>query len=606
MPSRAPNPHNAPLLLLYACTAVIVLVLVAMNIGVIVHLRDSELRREEEQLKNLSLTLAEQANRALLAVDLVVSSVARAAVVTDAPSFADSMAGRDIHLQLREKISGVPQLAAVTLIGADGKVVNSSRGWPAPEIDVSDRDYFRVLKDDPATASYVSAPAWNHGTGAWTVFLARRVSGGNGELLGIILGAIEVEYFNEFYQAISLSKDSTIALQRLDGIMLARFPPTDALGKRFSSAQRLLRDGVSGTLREPSPIDGLMRLKAAYRLTDFPVLVVTTKTEEAALANWRSMTQQMVLAALAGAVSITLAAFAFGQQLKQQAALAHAQAELRRQTDLTEALEAMRSAKEAAEAADRAKSAFLATMSHELRTPLNAILGFSEIMLREIFGPLGNHRYIGYAQDINSSGNHLLAIVNDVLDLSKAASGKLELADEWIDASEVVHSACRLIQPRIVEAGLSLSVKTPSDGVIVKADRRLLKQILLNLLSNAYKFTPRDGRIECSVSSDGAGVRFAVADTGIGIPAAYHDQVMLPFVQVESSLSRRHSGTGLGLALVRAMAELHGGSLHLDSEAGRGTTVVVIFPPDRLKSENGNPSSEDAASFRAMEQRAAR
>jgi signal transduction histidine kinase len=365
--------------------------------------------------------------------------------------------------------------------------------------------------------------------------------------------------------------------------MLARFPPSDAIGKTFSNAQRLLGHGTWGGLREPSPIDGVMRLKAAHLVTNYPVVTLVTETEEKALAGWRGIAWLMSLGALGCAFSIALAALALGRQWKQIATLAEAHAEIRRQEDLAVAFDAMKAAKEAAETADLAKSEFLANISHELRTPLNAVLGFSEIMINEGYGPIGNERYRAYARDIHDSGTHLLQIINDILDLSKASAGKLELIEDWFDAREMVNSVCRLIQPSIDQGILSLSVNMPPGSIPLYADERMAKQMLLNLLSNACKFTPPHGRIECSVSIDDAAIRFAVTDTGIGIPAEDLEQVLRPFVQVESSLSRRHEGTGLGLALVKMMAELHGGRLHLESEVGRGTTATVALPLSRVR-----------------------
>jgi signal transduction histidine kinase len=587
MLSLEPTPHRTPLRLLYLGTALLILVLLATNAAVILHLRKSERRNEEAQLANLSLTLAEQADRAFQAADLTVSSVVAEAPddATDGAAFATRMSGRNVHLLLREKISGVPQLSAVTVIGRDGKLVNWSRRWPIPDIDVSDRDYFRALRDDPDLKSYVSAPARNRATGAWTVFLAHRVNGSDGAFLGIVLGAIELRYFEEFYRAISLDESATIALQRPDGVLLVRFPLAEVLGKTFSSAERLLHGRGSATLRESSPIDGSMRLKAAHRLSGFPVVALATKTEDAALANWRGIARLLSLGALGCAVSIALAGFALGRQWRQQAAIARAQA---RDEERTRAFEAMRAAKEEAEIANRAKSEFLATMSHELRTPLNAVLGFSALMVGEAFGPLGGDRYRDYARDIHSSGSHLLAIVNDVLDLSKAASGKLELAEDLIDAGDVVRIVCRLLSPRVADAGLSLEVDAPPVGPIVNADERLLKQMLLNLLSNACKFTPKGGRIVCSACVDDAGVKFVVADSGIGIPGDDLERVLEPFIQVDGSMSRRHDGAGLGLALVKAMAERHGGSLRLESAPGQGTVATVILPLSRLDSEQAD------------------
>ena len=249
------------------------------------------------------------------------------------------------------------------------------------------------------------------------------------------------------------------------------------------------------------------------------------------------------------------------------------------------AFRAMRVAKEEAEAANRAKSEFLANMSHELRTPLNAIIGFADVINKEMMGPLANDRYRTYVQDIHASGTHLLSIISDILDLAKAAAGKLELSETQFDARDAVNAACRLIRQRIEQAALSLMITLPPDRIIIYADERKVKQVLLNLLSNACRFTLAGGRIECSLAIKPDGIVFAVSDTGIGIAAEHLDRVQNPFVQVESSLRRVSGGTGLGLALVKAMAELHGGRLRLDSAPGQGTTATVILPLERLVHE---------------------
>jgi signal transduction histidine kinase len=574
--SSASKPRHASLRLLYIGTGLLILLLLAINAGVIAHLRESELLDVEGQMKSLSLILAEQADRTFQSVDLVLSSVVEGVAaegVTDGASFDEKLAGQDVHLLLQEKISGVPQLDALIVLSREGKVINFSRPGPIPDVNNSDRAYFRAFKADPNLKTYISEPVKNRGTGSWLIFLARRVNGPNGEFLGIILGAIEPQYFEVFYRAISHADDDTVALQRFDGVILARVPQQDTIGKVFPTSQHFLSDGVSGVLREPSLVDGRERIKAAQRLTDYPLLMVATKTEKTALANWRGIAQLMSLGALGCAVAIALAGFALARQWQQQAMLAQGQADLRRQEDRTEI----------AEAADHGKSQFLANMSHEVRTPLNAVLGFSELLMSEAFGPLGDERYRGYAQDIHSSGSHLLGIVNDILDLSKAASGKLALAEDWFDARNVVNLVCRLIQPRVDEGKLSLTVKMPPGDLILYADERLLRQMLLNLLSNACKFTPHGGHIDCSISVDAAGMMFAVTDTGIGIPPTDLERVLEPFAQIDSSLSRGQQGSGLGLAIVKVMAELHGGCLRLASEMGSGTIASLILPLSRTR-----------------------
>jgi len=240
-------------------------------------------------------------------------------------------------------------------------------------------------------------------------------------------------------------------------------------------------------------------------------------------------------------------------------------------------------AREQAEAASRAKSAFLATMSHELRTPLNAVIGFSEMMQNEVFGKLGDQRYRAYADDIFNSGTHLLGIINDVLDLSKTESGKLELDEHVFDLSDAVHSVSGMFESRLCGAGLTLTTELPADLPLLRGDERKTRQMLFNLLGNAIKFTPSGGQIGLSVKLDTEhGVAITITDTGIGIAEADLGRVLEPFEQADTSLARKHDGTGLGLPLVKAMIELHGGRLELKSRLGMGTEAKIVFPADRL------------------------
>ncbi len=240
--------------------------------------------------------------------------------------------------------------------------------------------------------------------------------------------------------------------------------------------------------------------------------------------------------------------------------------------------EALRDARDEATAASRSKSEFLANMSHELRTPLNAIIGFSEALERELFGPVGNPRYREYAEDIHDSGVHLLNLINDILDLSKIEAGHFKLHEEETDLDTVVASACRIVRHRAQQARISIETKLPTPPVALMADERALKQVLINLVSNAVKFS-NDGsvvRVEASVQP--GGLRIAVIDSGIGIAEEDIPKALAPFTQIDGTLSRSHEGTGLGLPLAKHLSELHGGTLTIRSEPGRGTTVEVDLP----------------------------
>lgn len=237
-----------------------------------------------------------------------------------------------------------------------------------------------------------------------------------------------------------------------------------------------------------------------------------------------------------------------------------------------------------AEAANRAKSEFLAVMSHELRTPLNAILGFSELFKQQLMGPLGSEKYVEYAGDIHNSGQHLLAIINDILDLAKAEAGKLDLAEDLFDINSLVDKALRMCAQKAQEGQIDLCFVGARANHEVYADERLIRQVVLNLVSNAIKFTLPGGRVEVIVhTSHATGVVLKIKDNGIGIPPAALERVLRPFEQVESATARRHGGTGLGLPYSKKIIEIHGGTLTLSSEENVGTLVRIELPPSRVR-----------------------
>lgn len=266
---------------------------------------------------------------------------------------------------------------------------------------------------------------------------------------------------------------------------------------------------------------------------------------------------------------------------------------------LTEEKERSETLMEKAQAANHAKSEFLASVSHELRTPLNAVIGFSEILMRQLLGPIGSERYRSYAEDIHTSSSHLLNIINDILDLSKAEANQLTLDEEEMDLHEVLENALRMVRGDAARKSVTVSHKFSGAGPSVLADRRLLSQLVINLASNAVKFTPENGAVVLSVSVDSENaVLITIADNGIGIAEEDIPLVMEPFVQVESSQSREQGGTGLGLPLSKKIAELHGAAFTLESELGRGTIVKILLPPSRVLSVTGGPvqyRSGDAA-----------
>ncbi|MBV9062548.1 MAG: HAMP domain-containing histidine kinase, partial [Alphaproteobacteria bacterium] len=232
-----------------------------------------------------------------------------------------------------------------------------------------------------------------------------------------------------------------------------------------------------------------------------------------------------------------------------------------------------------AETANASKTAFLANMSHELRTPLNAILGFSEIIAKECFGPVGSPRYADYALDIHSSGTHLLSLINDLLDIAKIEAGRMEIQPRPLEARRTFEAALKIASARARERKQQLVIDVDESAPMLFADERALKQILINLVSNAVKFTPEGGRISVSGSrARCGGFQLVVEDNGPGIPRDKLHAIFKPFSQVDNRYDRQGEGTGLGLALVKGLVELHGGRTWLESEQGHGCRAYVVFP----------------------------
>ncbi len=264
--------------------------------------------------------------------------------------------------------------------------------------------------------------------------------------------------------------------------------------------------------------------------------------------------------------------------------------------------QALVEARDAALGASRAKSSFLANMSHELRTPLNAIIGFSEMMTREMFGPIGP-RYQEYSRLIHESGAHLLDLINSVLDMSKIEAGKFELSEELFDLEETAQSAVRFLKIPAERAGVALKLSIAPNARLMFADRRAIKQILVNLLSNGVKYTPPGGAVQVTARSShepGRGMEIVVSDSGTGISKRDLERLGRPFEQVENAETRGKEGTGLGLALVKAMAKMHGGEAVLESALGEGTTVTVRLPHAGVDSKGERIAEAKVLPFRAV------
>lgn len=568
----------------YASAGLLILILSLADVGVVLNLRENALRAAEKNLENTSKTLAEEADRAFQAVDIVLTNLTDrldSAGVTDGPSYERAMSGNDTYLLLKEKLSALPQLDAITMIDPDGKLINFSRYWPIPNVNVADRDYFQALQNNPTATSFIGSPVENRGDGSWTIYLARRVNGSHGQFAGLVLGAMAMKYFEDFYHSVLPGQTSTIAMIRDDSILLARYPPSDAIGQSFSDigGQRAaLNGGTHGTIRESSPIDGTMRIKAAARVSHYPLVIMTTMTEDEALGNWSSVALSLSLITAGCAAAIALAAMAVGRWSRQQRVLARAREEQSAAESARVAAEAelLREREQIAAAANRAKSNFLAMMSHEIRTPMNAVLALTDTLLDDTLDP--EKRKI--VQTIRESGDTLLRLLNDILDYSKMEAGHISLETLAFAPDALGQNMLSIMGSRAAAKGLFLKYDADADlPAAVLGDAGRIRQVLMNLVSNALKFTQTGGitiATRCVArDSDYASLEWIVTDTGIGISPQKIGALFAEFSQADSSITRRFGGTGLGLAISKRLIDQMGGDISVESAEGRGTTFRV-------------------------------
>ncbi len=698
--SRRSRPSNR----LWLAGTIIIAITAALAALNIWSMRADAIAHSRQEMISLGTVLAEQMARSFQAVDLVLQEtrgMVLAAGLATPDQFRRQMATQEVHEYLVARLYSLPQADAVTLIDDAGKIVNFSRSWPAPALETAARDFFTYLREHDDPAAFVGLPVLNRVTGAWVITLTRRISGPGGEFLGIVLGVMETRYFEEFYRAITPDEQRSVGLFRRDGTVLARHPHLDTLiGEKISPKSPWYRSVAEGggTYRTSSrDIGGVARIVSVQPVREYPLVVTTGISQEAALSGWRSYSIVIVLGALSMAIGFAILFGALARQSRRvegrTAELAQTADALRnseerfrdyaltssdwfwetdehhRFTYLSDGIRAfghdpasligrsrvefaadagsdsvkwqahfatlnrhepfrdfiytrkidgnteytgsvsgkpffgaagqflgyresardisrevqaerrLHEAKTAAEAANLAKSQFLANMSHELRTPLNAIVGFSEMLERGLAGPL-QPRQVEYAGLIHQSGEHLHNVINDILDLAKVDAGKLELHEkEGVDAHWVVGDCVALVKGRADAAHVQLSVQIDALLPPLVVDATRLKQILLNLLSNAIKFTDPGGSVVVIAGRGKAGgIDFKVCDTGPGMNAAEIAIALEPFGQTDTGLTRQHEGTGLGLPLARRLIELHGGSLHIDSERGHGTTITVALP----------------------------
>ena len=522
--------------------------------------RADAIANAEHTTSNLSRAFEEHIVRTIKGIDQALLQLRTAYIANPSRTAFETAMRED------EALSGL--IIRLGVIDRDGRLVWATSST-APHLFLGDRDYFRYHARTTEDVLRIGRPRTGRETHRLSVQLTRRITMPDGSFGGVVVVALDPTYLSNFYHSIDLGEGGAIALFGTDGYLRAQ-PSAGPLelgqDLRNSSVMRAQAKEPVGLIHAVSAFDGVTRIIAYRTLDTFPLVVTVAMTEEDTLAAYKSERRPVILA---GIILTALFGGLAWLLTRQVAAHARVEADLRR-------------AMEEAEAANIAKSEFLANVSHELRTPLNAVIGFSEVMRDALMGPIDN-RYREYAQDIHESGQHLLRLIGDVLDLSKIGAGRLELHEEPADLAQLMQACHRLLADRARDSKITLAIDIARDLPVVLADPVRLKQIILNLMTNAVKFTPEGGRVTARAAPDAeGGVTITVADTGIGMSAQEIVVALEPFRQVDNAMSRRYEGSGLGLPLAKQLAELHGGQLELISEPGTGTTARVRLPHRRV------------------------
>ncbi len=537
--------------------------------GVDAHFSRREvLESAEREVRRSSAVLAERVHEMLSAADRALVAAAVAHQTWKRDPGANAASGQRILRALADSSDVIEDIA---WFGSDGgRQITSVQDRSQP-LDASQRDFFIVHTTPTDRGFYVGKPIRAESNGRWITPVSRRMLDDSGKFIGVAAAVLDAKYIGSVQDRFHAANGVAYAIILDSGAFLGRAPSPDGRTGESALETTLFRSQLpkasEGTYRATSVSGGEERYYHYQTVAGHSVIVVASLGEVEILAAWKGrirITGMLAAIAIFGTLLATL--------------LIHRQA-LRLRLERREA----QRARQIAEHASRSKSEFLAHMSHELRTPMNAVIGFAEMMSREVFGPIGSPKYREYIGDIAASGQHLLHVVNNILDLAKVEAGKWEMDDGEVNLRELCESTLQLVRERARSSGVALSCDGAAPEVVLRGDQRLLRQIIVNLLTNGIKFTERGGKVSLNWDRRPDGMlALVVADTGVGMTEEDCRRVMEPFGRGSAELARARHDTGLGLTLCRQFAEMHGGHIELASALGKGTTVSVIMPASRV------------------------
>lgn len=530
--------------------------------------RDAAIDAEIRQNTNLARVLQEQTLRVLASIDQ--------ATLRMRDSIAAGEFSSEMSVRFANETGLVPDiLTQLAFVGPDGRFVGSNldpKGLKVGNVDLSEREHVRAhlkLESIPdaagqfsSTGLYVGKPVLGKVSGKWTIQLSRRVDGPDGRVLGVIVASLNPSYLEDVYGRVQLGASGVVTLVGDDRTLRARVlgGQPKGMGMQLPDAyQSPSRSGArEGHELRTSSIDLIERIVAYHRVGDYPLLLLVGSTVDHALSEWRG--SRRVTLVLTGLFSLAVlgTALVFIGALRRLETTNHALA-------LSEAQ---------AQSANQAKSEFLTAVSHELRTPLTSIRGFAELMERRLDDP----RYREQAGLIRKAAEHLNALLTEILDFSKVEAGAMPIHSDRQVLADLLHSTADFFAVTAADKGLKLEVRMAPDApATLMCDGLRIKQILNNLLSNAMKFT-KEGSVTLALDATPDSVCVHVIDTGPGIPVEQQELIFERFRQGGARVSYEHGGTGLGLALSRALAELMGGTLTVQSQPGQGSQFTLSLP----------------------------
>ncbi|MBK1842123.1 response regulator [Azospirillum sp. YIM B02556] len=581
-----------------ALVVVVVLAALAGNAGHRIYFdyRDT-LQHRFAMVRDMARLVDDHVHRTIRTADIALDQTAGMVAEAGGPRNV-----RDLKhwSRLREYAAQVDGADAIWIHDADGRTVLESGSFPNRIAGFADPAGLESLRGGMRLHIGAAQPARNGGQPL--VFpVSRALHDDEGRFVGVASVSIRVDSLIDFYSMLGFAFDPLVGVYRPNGEVVARRPATEASAGRSVATGPLFRsklpEAPEGQYLSPSVLDGVLRIAAYRTVGDYGLVVLTGIDRDEAMAEWRTRTLHTVLETVVGLLAI-LGMLAWGlryldRERKAQVALAEARTAVERTSAerdesarlaaaLDHARDMAEAARRAAEAANRAKGEFLAGLSHELRTPLNAVIGFADLIAREAEGPIGTPTYRQYAANVRDSGQHVLELINEILDHARAEAGALTIEEGPCDLEEAADFAVRMLTPRAERAGVLLAAAVAPAARQLRGDDRRIRQILLNLIANGVKYTPSGGSVTLSAAIEEGLPVIRVTDTGLGIPPEDVDRVLEPFTRVETAANRRVEGAGLGLPLTKRLVELHGGTLALHSTLGVGTTVTVRLPAGRL------------------------